>query len=88
MPTTPTLGNWMGPYALGLIWGASFLGVVLALDGFRPISIATGRIALGALTLGVLILVMRIPLPRDPVIWGFTGAMAILSNALPFFLLS
>lgn len=88
MPNPPTFGNWISLYALGLIWGASFLGVSLALDGFGPISIAAGRIALGALTLGMVTLVMRIPLPRDPVIWGYTGAMAILSNALPFFLLS
>ena len=88
MPTAPTLGNWIGLYALGLIWGASFLGVALALDGFGPISIAAGRIALGAVTLAAVALVARIPLPRDPVIWGFTAAMAVLSNALPFFLLS
>jgi len=88
MPTAPTLGNWIGLYALGLIWGASFLGVALALDGFGPVSIAAGRIALGALTLGAVALIARIPLPRDPVIWAFTAAMAVLSNALPFFLLS
>lgn len=88
MPTAPTLGNWIGLYALGLIWGASFLGVALALDRFGPVSIAAGRIALGALTLGAVAVVARIPLPRDPVIWAFTAAMAILSNALPFFLLS
>lgn len=88
MPTAPTLGNWIGLYALGLIWGASFLGVALALDGFGPVSIAAGRIALGALTLTAVAVIARIPLPRDPIIWGFTAAMAILSNALPFFLLS
>jgi drug/metabolite transporter (DMT)-like permease len=88
MPTTPTLANWIGLYALGLIWGASFLGVAYALDGFGPISIAAGRIALGALTLGTVALVARIPIPRDVVIWAYTAAMALLSNALPFFLLS
>ncbi|SUZ33366.1 putative inner membrane transporter YedA [Roseibaca ekhonensis] len=88
MPTAPTLGNWIGLCALGLIWGASFLGVALALDGFGPVSIAAGRIALGAVTLAAVALIARIPLPRDPRIWTFTAAMAILSNALPFFLLS
>jgi drug/metabolite transporter (DMT)-like permease len=88
MPTQPTLANWIGLCALGLIWGASFLGVALALDGFGPVTIAAGRIALGALTLALVALVARIPLPRDGTIWAFTGAMAILSNAVPFFLLS
>ncbi|MBN2760400.1 MAG: DMT family transporter [Rhodobacteraceae bacterium] len=88
MPTTPTLGNWIALYALGLIWGASFLGVAFALEGFGPISIAAARIALGAVTLGAVALIARIPLPRDPVIWAFTAGMAVLSNALPFYLLS
>ncbi|MCC1481690.1 DMT family transporter [Roseibaca sp. Y0-43] len=88
MPTPPTFANWVVLYALGLIWGASFLGVAFALEGFGPISIAAGRIALGALTLALVALVARIPLPRDPVVWAFTAGMAVLSNALPFFLLS
>lgn len=88
MPTQPTLANWIGLCALGLIWGASFLGVALASDGFGPVSIAAARIALGAVTLAVVAAVARIALPRDPVLWAYTGAMAILSNALPFFLLS
>lgn len=88
MPTPPTFANWVALYALGLIWGASFLGVAFALQGFGPISIAAGRIALGALTLALVALVARIPLPRDPVVWAFTAGMAVLSNALPFFLLS
>jgi drug/metabolite transporter (DMT)-like permease len=88
MPAAPTLSNWIGLYALGLIWGASFLGVALALDGFGPISIAAGRIALGAVILAAVALISQIPIPRDPIIWVYTAGMAILSNALPFYLLS
>ncbi len=88
MPTAPTLGNWIALIALGLIWGASFLGVSLALEGFGPVTIAAGRIAIGALTLGTVALLGGIPVPRVPRIWAFTAAMAVFSNALPFFLLS
>ena len=89
MPTAPTLGNWIGLYALGhYLGGPLFLGVALALDGFGPVSIAAGRIALGALTLGAVALIARIPLPRDPVIWAFTAAMAVLSKRPALFLLS
>ena len=31
--------NWIFLIALSLIWGASFMGVTLALEGFGPLSV-------------------------------------------------
>lgn len=87
MPTTPTLGNWIALITLGLIWGASFLGIAIALEGFAPVWVATGRIVIGALTLSAIALALRVPLPRSPRILAFTFGMGVFSNALPFFLL-
>ena len=42
---TPSSGmvlNWLILITLGVIWGASFLGVELALTGFGPITLAAG----------------------------------------------
>jgi drug/metabolite transporter (DMT)-like permease len=80
--------DWIALVALGLIWGASFLGVAIALDGFAPFWVAAIRIAIGAITLGLVALWRGISLPRDPKVWLFAGAMGVLSNALPFSLLS
>lgn len=88
MPTQPTLGNWIGLIALGLIWGASFLGVAVALEGVSPVWIATARIIIGALTLSAIAWGMGVRLTLSPPVLAFAAGMAILSNALPFYLLS
>jgi drug/metabolite transporter (DMT)-like permease len=86
--THPTPRDWIALVALGLIWGASFLGVAIALEGFGPFWVAAVRIVIGAVTLGLVALWRGIPLPRDRRIWLFAGAMGVFSNALPFSLLS
>lgn len=88
MPSRPTIGNWIGLIALGLIWGASFLGVAVALEGFGPAWVAAGRILIGALTLSAIAWAMGVRLPFSRGIFIFAAAMGVFSNALPFFLLS
>ncbi|NYS25087.1 DMT family transporter [Rhodobacteraceae bacterium 2376] len=93
MPTHPTLGNWIALITLGLLWGASFLGVALALQAFGPLTVAAGRITLALVALVAVALVLRLRLPglrapQERRIWGFALAMGLLSNALPFFLLA
>ncbi|MFN3955525.1 MAG: DMT family transporter [Pararhodobacter sp.] len=92
-PNRPTLGNWLAVIALGVIWGASFMSVTVALQGFGPLSIAAIRIALAAAALWLLALALRQPLPRAGTragrrIWLFALGLGFFSNALPFFLLS
>ncbi len=87
MPTRPTLGNWIGMISLGLIWGASFLGIAIALEGFAPVWVAAGRILIGALTLTAIAVAMGVRIPISPAILVFAAGMGVFSNALPFFLL-
>ncbi len=87
MPTRPTLGNWIGMISLGLIWGASFLGIAVALEGFAPVWVAAGRILIGALTLTAIAVAMGVRIPISPAILVFAAGMGVFSNALPFFLL-
>ena len=87
----PTLINWIEIFGLGIIWGASFLSVHVALNGIGPFSVAAGRIAIGALALALLCLVRRLPLPsltHDRKVWLHALGMAFFSNVLPFSLLS
>lgn len=88
MPSRPTFGNWIGLIALGLIWGASFLGVAIALEGFAPVWVAAGRIVIGAVSLTVIALVMGVRLTASPAVLAYAVGMGVLSNALPFYLLS
>ncbi len=87
MPTRPGLLQWSLLLALGMIWGASFLGVVTALESFEPITIAALRIGLAAIILTGASYAMGIGLPKDRRTWVFAFGMGLFSNAIPFTLL-
>lgn len=90
-PTAPTAINWIEIVVLGVIWGGSFLSVHLALDGFGPLGVASGRIVVAAVALSLLCLIRRLPLPslrRQRSVWWHALGMAFFTNALPFTMLS
>lgn len=85
--------NWVLLLILGMIWGASFMGVSLALTGFTPMTIAALRISGAAILLTLVALISGIGLPgfrapQDRRIWMHAIGMGIFSNALPFSVLS
>src|SRR6056297_3594414 len=85
--------NFLRIGALGLIWGASFMFISVALRDTGPLLIAATRITLGALFLLVLVRLKgrSLPDPRQPkgrMIWAFSCFMALFSNVIPFSLLS
>ncbi len=85
--------NWLRIGALGMIWGASFMFVSVALTGVGPFFLAAVRIVLGA---GFLLCLLRIKGRKLPPlrqgdgqrIWRFALTMALFSNVFPFILLS
>lgn len=84
--------NYLRIGALGLIWGASFMFITVALRDVGPFIIAASRITLGALfLLGLLHARGRtLPDPRQPVgrrIWGFALFIGVFSNIMPFLFL-
>lgn len=89
----PSKANWIRLCLLGLIWGASFLSVSVALRDFGPLMVAATRITLAA---GILLVVARVRgvgLPRFSSvnggwIWLAALVIALASNAVPFALLS
>jgi len=92
-PNQPGLINWIKLITLGIIWGASFMAVSVALNDMGPMSIAAVRILIGALSVLALIRMMGISLPalssgEGRIIWFAAAGMGLFSNALPFTLLS
>jgi drug/metabolite transporter (DMT)-like permease len=92
MPT-PSPASWLRLIGLGLIWGASFLSVEVALADFGPLTIAALRITLAAAMLLAVARLRGVRLPRlaDPSggrIWAAAFGIALASNAVPFSLLS
>ena len=92
-PPRPSPLAWALLLLLGLIWGGSFLGVALALEGFGPISVAAVRIVIAAgILVGVAVATgTGLPPTRTATgrrIWLHCFGMALLSNVLPFSLLA
>lgn len=93
MTDSPGTANWLKLLFLGVIWGASFMAVSVALEGLPPMTIAAARITIAALCLLAVMRAMNISLPslrssNGRVIWGCALGMGFFSNALPFTLLS
>jgi drug/metabolite transporter (DMT)-like permease len=68
---------------MGLVWGASFLFMKVALDGVSFYQVAWSRLVLGGLSLGVIVLFMRQRLPRDRVIYLHFLVIAATNCVIP-----
>lgn len=88
----PAPSDWLLVVLLGMLWGASFMAVSVALPGYGPLTVAAVRIALGAAALLAVARATahRLPDPRQADgrrAWRFAIALGLFSNALPFFFL-
>lgn len=79
---------WLMIAALGLVWGATFLLIKLALEGTTPFWLAAGRTGFAALLLGAIWAWRGFPLFHEQANWPSLGVIGILSTALPFMLIS
>jgi drug/metabolite transporter (DMT)-like permease len=80
--------EWGLLLALVALWGSSFMLVRVSLDAFTPVAVTAGRLLIGAGVLLVVLLATRRRLPGGWRVWAFFGAMAVIGNALPFFLIA
>ena len=72
----------------GVVWGASFLFIALALEGLSPVQVATGRTFFGAITLGLIALVTRDRLPRSKAVWAHLTLLSVTFAVIPYLLFS
>ena len=78
---------WVAMYAIaGLIWGASFLFIELALTFLTPIGVAFGRTFFGALAMVVAMLIFKSKLPTSFEAWKHLTIAGILMSSIPFVL--
>lgn len=89
------LSTWVQFLAMGLVWGASFLFMKVALGGVSFGQIAWSRVVLGALALGVIVAVTRprVPaadgtpgpvLPREPIVWVHFLVVSFTTCVIPY----
>ncbi|MGG7567272.1 DMT family transporter [Rhodovulum sp. DZ06] len=85
--------DWGMLCLLAMIWGGSFVASEFALRGFSPFLLVALRLALASALLIPLAYALRAPLPGvdTPLkrrIWAHIAGLAVLSNAVPFTLLT
>ena len=79
---------WGELVLLGAIWGGSFLSIRVALDEIGPLTSVAHRTFWAMLVLWAVVLLMRLPIPKDRRVWfGFLG-MGLLNNVIPFALMA
>ncbi len=83
-----TAGVWALLILLSVLWGGSFFFVELALVGFGPFTLVTGRVGLGALALLIFVYATGHRMPRSAGLWGAFVVMGALNNLIPFTLIA
>jgi drug/metabolite transporter (DMT)-like permease len=83
--TTPTrsLSIAFQFVGMGLVWGASFLFMKIALEGVSFYQVAWSRLVLGGLTLGLIVLLTRQRLPRERAVYLHFLVIAMTNCVIP-----
>ncbi len=89
-PDAPGLVNWIRLGIVGVIWGAAFMGVSIALKDLPPLTVAAGRVTLGAIALYSLMWARGVKFPplKNKVLWRYILVLSLVTTAIPFSLLS
>jgi drug/metabolite transporter (DMT)-like permease len=70
----------------GIVWGASFLFIAVALTGLTPAQVVWSRLVFGALALTAAVLVRRERIPRSPRVWAHLSVVAVTFCIAPYLL--
>ncbi|MBI2223389.1 MAG: DMT family transporter [Betaproteobacteria bacterium] len=80
--------DWALLAALVAMWGSAFLFIKLGVATVPPATLAASRLALGAATLYAVMRWRGLALPPAGSRWLSFGALAIVGNCIPFYLIS
>ena len=80
--------DWALLAALVAMWGSAFLFIKLGVATVPPATLAASRLALGAATLYAVMRWRGLALPPVGPRWLSFGALAIVGNCVPFYLIS
>ena len=73
---------------LGITWGSSFLFIKVGVEDLSPLMLVEARMVLGAVTVVLTAYALGLSLPRSRRLWLDVTIMAVLSNVVPFVLIS
>ncbi len=72
---------------LSVLWGGSFFFFEILLEHWQPLTIVTLRVGIAALVLWIILFARRVTLPKSGKAWFALFVIALLNNAIPFFLI-
>ncbi|QEW02655.1 DMT family transporter [Microbacterium lushaniae] len=70
----------------GIVWGASFLFIAVALTGMTPAQVVWSRLVFGGVVLAAIVLIRRERVPRSPRVWAHLGVVAMTFCIIPYLL--
>ena len=85
---SPRLLHWMLLGLLAVLWGSAFAGTEVALRSFSPATIVASRVFIGALILVLFVRLSGRRMPSDMRQWRWIVIMAVMGNAVPFYLIA
>ena len=80
--------DWLVFFALGFMWGSSYLFIKLAVDDFGTFTLVALRLVVGAALLWAVVGLAHQRLPRERRIYGHLVVMAIINITIPFLLIT
>ena len=86
--TRPGFREYLLLVLLALMWGSSFTFIKIGVHAYSPLVVASGRLAFAALVLWCLALIRKSEMPSGRRAWISTFMVALVGNAIPFFLIS
>jgi drug/metabolite transporter (DMT)-like permease len=73
---------------LGAIWGSSFLLIKVAVATVPPVTVAAGRVIVGAIFIAAVVALQRKRLPTNPGVWAKLSLMGTVGTVAPFALIN
>lgn len=81
-------GHFLYLFLLAFFWGSAFMFVKFSLDSITPLTLAAGRISIGAIIITAIALKTGARLPREFSQWSLCAVIGISSSVIPFFLVN
>ena len=89
MTTSPPLKTWLPSWIfLTIVWGMSFYFIKISGSNLSPLQIAFGRVALGALTVLIILVIIKQKLPNTRKAWVRANIAGFLQHTAPFALIA
>jgi len=84
----PTRSDWLLLFALGVMWGTSYVWIKVAVQSLSTFTLIAARLGIGLALLATVVAVNKVQLPRNPRVYGHLLVMAIINIVIPFALIT